>query len=307
MWDFPYDSPKAISALLKENELALSKKFGQNFLLSLSAIERIVDSLKLSKESVVWEVGPGIGALTSALLQRGFLVVAFEIDYGFSTILQERAFRDEPNFRLIVGDVLKTWLPLYKEEGPPDAICSNLPYNIGSIFIARLLEEQVLPPTMVYTVQREVGQRLLATVGDKNWSTLSLLTQCDYFVEELFVLKGGSFYPPPKVDSSVIRLTKRESPLVPPSERALFFELAHTLFAQRRKTVRNNLLHGNIGKVLGKEKIVEILKEASIKESERGENLGFSEILSLTKAAKSAKYRSNSLSDNGEDSTLLEQ
>lgn len=281
IWDFPYDSPQAIIELLERHSFAMSKKFGQNFLISSSARQRIVDSLHLEPRETVWEIGPGIGALTRHLLHQEVDVTAFEIDHGFCSILRDEAFVDEKHFRLIEGDALKTWLPLYRQEGTPDAICGNLPYNVGSICIARFLEQQCLPNRMVFTLQKEVGDRLCAQQGSKMWSTLSILAQIDYHVSQVFTIKSGAFFPPPQVDSVVIHMAKREVPQIEKPVREEFLQMVNDLFAQRRKTVRNNLLHGHTGSVFGKDAVLDALRQADVPESERAESLGFDVLLRL--------------------------
>jgi 16S rRNA (adenine1518-N6/adenine1519-N6)-dimethyltransferase len=282
-WDFPYDSPNAITALLDEAGFSMSKKFGQNFLLSSSVREHIVDSLGLIEGKRVWEIGPGLGALTMVLLEHGALVTAFEIDHGFCRVLRDKAFPDEPNFTLVEGDALKTWEQVFANEGVPDMICGNLPYNVGSICIARFLEKQCLPNKMVFTLQREVAERLCSTPGDKMWSSFSILAQVDYSMELLFTIKPGAFYPVPNVVSSVIGMTRREEPLVDLSHRAEFIEVVNDLFTQRRKTVKNNLLHGKTGSRIGKEKIFEALETSGIPPEERAEQLGIDRILRLSR------------------------
>lgn len=281
IWDFPYDSPQAIIGLLESHGFAMSKKFGQNFLISSSARQRIVDSLHLEPQETVWEIGPGIGALTRHLLNREVDVTAFEIDHGFCSILTDEAFVDEEQFRLIEGDALKTWLSVHQQEGTPDAICGNLPYNVGSICIARFLEQQCLPKRMVFTLQKEVGDRLCAHEGSKMWSTLSILAQIDYHVSQVFTIKSGAFFPPPQVDSVVIHMAKRDVPQVGKHDREVFLQMVNDLFAQRRKTVRNNLLRGRTGSTLGKDAVLDALRQAEISESERAEALGFDALLRL--------------------------
>lgn len=288
MWDFAYDSPSAISELLEANGFAMSKKFGQNFLLSHSARQRIAESLGPVAEKAVWEIGPGLGALTSLLLGEKARLTAFEIDHGFCRILREQAFADEPLFTLVEGDALKTWTEVFVREGHPHAICGNLPYNVGSVCIARFLEQQCLPEVMVFTLQKEVADRLGAQSGTKAWSTLSILSQIDYTVEQVFTIKGGSFYPPPKVDSAVVRMRKRAQPLVAPTLRPVFLSVCNDLFAQRRKTVRNNLLQGKSGAVYGKQQCLEALAHASIAESQRAEALGFDALIRLAQALHGA-------------------
>ncbi len=129
IWDFPYDSTNAIIAILNKHGYAMSKKFGQNFLISLPIREKIVESLHLIPSSSVWEIGPGIGSLTQLLLRTGANVTVFEIDHGFCRILREEAFVDEERFHLIEGDVLKTWKEESEIHGVPDVVCGNLPYR----------------------------------------------------------------------------------------------------------------------------------------------------------------------------------
>ncbi len=281
IWDFSYDSPNAITNLLQERGFSMSKKFGQNFLISSSARKRIADAV-LSKQGVrVWEVGPGIGALTVQLLNRSANVTAFEIDHGFCRILRNEAFIGEPNFNLIEGDVLKTWEKVFHQQGTPDVICGNLPYNVGSVCIAKFLEKQCLPQLMVYTLQKEVADRLSASEGSKLWSSFTILANIDYKVRAVCSISSQSFYPPPNVDSSVVMMEKRVQPLVGPDERRTFLTMVDDVFAQRRKTLRNNLLSGKTVNLLGKENLLERLELSGIPNNERAEQLGFPDLLLL--------------------------
>ncbi|MDD4764152.1 MAG: 16S rRNA (adenine(1518)-N(6)/adenine(1519)-N(6))-dimethyltransferase RsmA [Sphaerochaetaceae bacterium] len=281
IWDFSYDSPNAITNLLQERGFSMSKKFGQNFLISSSARKRIADAV-ISKQGVrVWEVGPGIGALTVQLLNRSANVTAFEIDHGFCRILRNEAFIGEPNFNLIEGDVLKTWEKVFHQQGTPDVICGNLPYNVGSVCIAKFLEKQCLPQLMVYTLQKEVADRLSASEGSKLWSSFTILANIDYKVRAVCSISSQSFYPPPNVDSSVVMMEKRVQPLVGPDERRTFLTMVDDVFAQRRKTLRNNLLSGKTVNLLGKENLLERLELSGIPNNERAEQLGFPDLLLL--------------------------
>ena len=284
MWDFPYDSPQAITHLLGEYGYALSKKFGQNFLISSSARERIAALLHLEENEHIWEIGPGIGALTHALLPYHVTITAFEIDHGFSTILRNRACVDEPRFHLVEGDVLKTWKSQFDEEGTPDAICGNLPYNVGSICIGRFLESQCHPTRMVFTLQKEVADRLAAQPGSKQWSTLAILAQIDYDVTTAFLIRPGSFFPPPNVDSAVVSMQKLVKPMISDHLRPLFLQLTADLFTQRRKTIRNNLLRGKLIHRYPKEMMLEALSKSGISEQERAENLGIEPIAAIAEA-----------------------
>ena len=281
-WDFPYDSPNAITALLDREGFSMSKRFGQNFLLSSAVREHIVDMLGPIQGKRIWEVGPGLGALTIVLLERQANVTAYEIDHGFCRVLREEAFPQEENFTLVEGDALKTWEQVFAEQGVPNAICGNLPYNVGSICIARFMEKQCLPERMVFTLQKEVAQRLCSIPGDKHWSAFSILSQVDYQMEELFNINPGAFYPVPSVISTVIGMTRREKPLVDPAIRGTFLEVVHDLFAQRRKTVKNNLLHGKTGSRIGRDGIMQALASSGIPQEERAEQLGIDQLHTLT-------------------------
>ncbi|NLK14185.1 MAG: ribosomal RNA small subunit methyltransferase A [Spirochaetales bacterium] len=281
-WNFPYDSPNAITTLLEKEGLAMSRKFGQNFLISNSSRTRIVDLLDVQAGENVWEVGPGIGAITAILLERGALLTAFELDHGFCRILRTRAFGDEPGFTLIEGDALKTLFTALKERDAPRYLCGNLPYNVGSALVARLLEGDSRPERMVFTVQKEVAQRICAKEGSKDWSSFSLLAQADYDVEIGFDIPPGSFYPPPKVHSSVVVFQLRKASRIPKTDRFAFYLLVRELFGQRRKTLRNNLLQSKVGARIAKEGVDRLLLLSEIDPSRRPETLIWEDILSLS-------------------------
>ena len=280
IWDFDYSSISSITRLLEENGLGMTKKFGQNFLVSMSALDRITALSGACEGMRVWEVGPGIGALTTKLLQTGGEVTAFEIDHGFCRILREHAYVDVPNFKLVEGDALKNWKTEWETQGTPDIICANLPYNVGSIFIASVIENRCLPQTMVFTLQSEVVDRICAKQTDDAFSGFSILTGIDYENTDAMRLRSGCFFPSPNVDSSVVVMRKRENPLVPDAEARDFLELVRILFAQRRKTVKNNL------KATGKSSadIDRALTECGISQTERAEKLSVWQILALKRS-----------------------
>ena len=280
IWDFDYSSISSMTRLLEENGLGMTKKFGQNFLVSMSALDRITALSGACEGMRVWEVGPGIGALTTKLLQTGAEVTAFEIDHGFCRILREQAYVDVPNFKLVEGDALKNWKTEWETQGTPDIICANLPYNVGSIFIASVIENRCLPQTMVFTLQSEVVDRICAKQADDAFSGFSILTGIDYENTDAMRLRSGCFFPSPNVDSSVVVMRKRENPLVPDAEARDFLELVRILFAQRRKTVKNNL------KATGKSSadIDRALTECGISQTERAEKLSVWQILALKRS-----------------------
>lgn len=246
--------------------------------------EKIVEALEPEAGKPVWEIGPGLGALTTLLLKRGCLVTAFEIDKGFCSVLREKAFADESGFRLVEGDFLKTWENVRQADGIPHRICGNLPYNVGSICIGRLLERQCLPELMVFTVQKEVAERLTARDRDKNRSTLTLLADIDYETRLLFSINGGSFYPPPEVTSSVIGMYRRSRPLVDETLRPVYLSLIKDAFSHRRKTLKNNLLQGELGGRIGRDGVDEVLSASGTDPRVRAEDLAFGELKELALA-----------------------
>lgn len=285
MWNLNYDSPVEIERVLKASGLAMTKKFGQNFLINGQMRSRLVSLMEVEEGMRVWEIGPGLGAVTHMLLREGVNLTAFEIDHGFVKILNEQAFNDEDNFTLVEGDALKT---LFKKRllPLPGRIVGNLPYNVGSVMIAKLIEESYLPPLMVFTLQKEVVERMVSKVGSENYSSFSVLTQIDYENTLALKLSRGSFWPSPNVESAVVVMKKREHSLVPASHRETFLTLLRAIFAQRRKTVRNNLqssLYGNNGK----EFVEKILLLSSLDGGERAEALPVGKIVDLAAAIDS--------------------
>lgn len=234
--DLNYDSPSSIRLVMERAGLAVSKRFGQNFLIDRGVRTRIADALEVSPGMLVWEIGPGIGAMTGLMLERGVRLVAFEIDYGFVRFLRER-YGAEPAFSVVEGDMLKTWKA---QTEKPERIFGNLPYNAAFPIIADLLERDCVPPIMVFTLQKEAAHRLAARPGTKDYSSLSVLraSVCDARI--LFDIGASSFWPQPRVTSSVVRLTPCASP-VPPELRRSFSAFVRAAFSTRRKTMRNAL------------------------------------------------------------------
>ena len=280
MWNLNYDSPSEIDRVLKENGLAMTKKFGQNFLVNRVMRERLVSLMEIEEGMKVWEIGPGLGAITHMLLSRGVDLTAFEIDHGFIRILNEQAFNDEENFTLVEGDALKT---LFKKKllPLPERIIGNLPYNVGSVMIAKLIEESYLPPMMIFTLQKEVVDRMVGKPGSESYSSFSVLTQTDYENTLSLKIPRSSFWPQPNVDSAVVVMKKREKSLVPDEYRVTYLTLLRALFSQRRKTVRNNLQSSQYGNS-GKEFVEDVLARCGLSGSERAENLDWETIVRLS-------------------------
>ncbi|MBL8967778.1 MAG: ribosomal RNA small subunit methyltransferase A [Spirochaetaceae bacterium] len=254
-----YDSPQSLKALLDAEGLAMSKRFGQNFLVSRASRDRIIEVLHSvlpkgasGEGAAIWEIGPGIGAMTASALEAGFRVSAFEIDHGFARLLG-RCFGARPGFRLVEGDFLKTWKGALAAEGAPAAVFGNLPYNVANMMVALLIERYpealaaargsaapLPPPPMVFTVQKEAALRMAAKPGSKDYSAFSVLCSSACKVRVLFDLGSGSFWPVPNVTSSVVVLTPRPDPIAA-GDRLGFSAFVRSGFSSRRKTLKNNL------------------------------------------------------------------
>lgn len=229
-----YSSVAQIKEILELFHLSMQKKFGQNFLISNRFRQMIFSELETESVRSAWEIGPGLGSLT-ALFPENRELTLFEIDYGFIRFLET----EFPNRRIVPGDFVKTFYGFAAENGMPDLIYGNLPYCSAAAMIGGLIEKEVLPPRMVFMVQKEAARRMKALPGSKDYSSFSLLCALDYDVRTVFDVPADCFYPQPEVVSSVVVMTRhfRNSRL----NRRLYLLLAGEMFKSRRKTLRNNL------------------------------------------------------------------
>jgi 16S rRNA (adenine1518-N6/adenine1519-N6)-dimethyltransferase len=225
--------------LLDKLGFSMKKRFGQNFMVDPAARKQVLDLLDLPPTSSIWEIGPGLGALTYQLLDNYKGVTAFEIDYGFIRIL-EQEFAKRSNFTLVQGDVKKTWKAASQNSGVPDGIIGNLPYRSASDILLSLVEGGCHPHYIVATLQKEGAERINAAPGDKNYSSYTVILQTHYKPELYGALPGSAFFPEPEVISSVIRLeltTQVSSNPMP----TWYYSLVKAAFSSRRKTLGNNL------------------------------------------------------------------
>lgn len=211
----------------------MGRRLGQHFLADPAILERIVDALDPAPTDRVLEVGPGRGTLTTRLAARVGHVVTIEKDHALADALRARS---ESNVTVIAGDALR--IPWRAAVGDtPFKVVGNIPYYITSPLIEKALDAG--PRVIVYLVQKEVADRVVAAPGGKVYGALSVGVQAVARGERLFVVKAGSFQPVPKVDSAVIRITPRDDPLVEGAERARFRSFVTALFSQRRKQIVN--------------------------------------------------------------------
>lgn len=274
-----YNSPTELKNILDANGFSMQKKFGQNFLINADARTKLIDALDITDKSTVWEIGPGLGAMTNEILERGADLTVFEIDRGFASLIKQffQDYADKNKFRIVEGDVLKTWKKQIAEKGQSDRLFGNLPYNIAATVIADTIENNIRFDKCVFTVQKEVAIRMAAKPGSEDYSSFSVLCQWAYDVKPLIDLTGGNFWPKPNVDSRAVVMTKKEN-FPNCNNPALFVKVQRALFSSRRKTVRNNLsvyLKNN-------EMAVEYLNKAGIDLMKRAEVLTVEEILKLS-------------------------
>lgn len=274
-----YNSPAELKQVLDTNGFSMQKKFGQNFLINADARKRLIDALEIDNKSTVWEVGPGLGAMTNEILERGADLTVFEIDRGFASLIKQffENYSSKNKFRIVEGDVLKTWKKQLESTSLPSRFFGNLPYNIAATIIADTIENNVRFDKCVFTVQKEVAIRMAAKPGSEDYSSFSVLCQWAYDVKPLLDLTGGNFWPKPNVDSRAVVFTKKE--IFPGCNNPqLFVKMQRALFTSRRKTVRNNLsvyLKNN-------DLAVEYLNKANIDIMKRAEVLTIEELLRLS-------------------------
>ena len=272
-----YDSQKEIINVLNERGLRPTKKFGQNFMISRAAREKVLSYIDIKEGNSVWEIGGGLGAMTSMALdkvgQSGHLTV-FEIDRGYIDFLTEE-FGSHPGFSIVSGDMVKTWRTVFEQSGRPDAIFGNLPYNSASAMITQLIEGDCLAPHMVFTVQKEMGLRITAKPGSADYSSFSVLCQLACDVSYQGDLKSGSFYPVPDVVSGIVTFTPKSGFREYASKAVL--KVIRDMFASRRKTLLNNL------RPYGIEKVNSACQSLGINPAARAETLSPLQIADLAK------------------------
>ncbi|WP_443737309.1 16S rRNA (adenine(1518)-N(6)/adenine(1519)-N(6))-dimethyltransferase RsmA [Treponema sp.] len=278
-----YNSPIALKNFMDENNMAMQKKFGQNFLVNADARKKLIDVLDVKPGMKVWEVGPGLGSMTSELLERGVNLTVFEIDHGFARLLKQffEEYANSGRFSLVEGDVLKTWPKFAKENDIPERFFGNLPYNVAATIIADTITKGFRFDKAVFTIQKEVGQRMNAKPGTEDYSSFSVLCQWAYDVKPVMDLAGGNFWPVPNVASRAVLMTKKGD--FPKCENPeLFRKMVRQIFALRRKTLRNNL-----SRFVKAEICDEALKIVGIEPSIRAENLSVEDLLKLSDALNS--------------------
>lgn len=280
-----YNSPQALKAFLERSNMAMQKKFGQNFLVNGQIRTRLADALEIDGASSVWEIGPGLGAMTKEILARGARLTAFEIDRGFIAALR-RLFPEQEasgQLKIVEGDVLKNWRRVLKADGAPQRLFGNLPYNIAAAVLCDTIEEGARFDRCVVTVQKEVAARMAAAASTESYSSFSVLCQWGYDVTPLFDLAGGNFWPRPNVESRSV-LMERKAAFPRCENPVLFIKMQRALFSSRRKNIRNNLS----AFLRGRADTERLLHAAGIPPTARAESLSIEEMLRLSDTVNAA-------------------
>ena len=275
--------PQNTIAVLQKYHFNFQKKFGQNFLIDTTVLDRIISSAEITKEDCVLEIGPGIGTMTQYLAERAGSVVAVEIDKALIPILEE-TLQDYDNVTVINDDILKVDINRLVEEkngGRPIKVVANLPYYITTPIIMGLFESRVPLKSITIMVQKEVADRMQVGPGTKDYGALSLAVQYYAKPEIVANVPPNCFIPRPNVGSAVIRLTRHEKPPVEVEDEKLMFRIIRASFNQRRKTLANGL--NNSPEIhLPKEVIQESIVSLGVPENIRGEALSLEQFAELS-------------------------
>ncbi len=300
-------SPGLLPNALRQTKTFLMQRFreigiqpatrhGQNFLIDLNLQQVIVDAADLTQDDVVLEVGTGTGALTSLMAQKAGAVVTVEIDghlfelasellfdYDNVTMLKQDALKNKNNFHPHVLETLGE--KLAEAPGRRLKLVANLPYNIATPILSNLLSCQYTPHTMVATIQKELGDRIVASPRSKDYGALSAWMQCQADPEIVRVMAPSVFWPPPKVHSAIVRIVVNEERRAAVPDLRFFHQFVKTIFIHRRKFLRANVVAALKG-YQSKEEVDEILAEMDFAPDARTEQLDVPTLLRLTELVR---------------------
>lgn len=278
--------PSVTRKILKDYNIKLNKKLGQNMLVDRNILDIIVEASQFNENDLVVEIGPGIGSLTQIILNNlsGGLLLAIEKDTRFIKILKE-LFAGDEQLEIVNRDVLEidwcSFLSEEREDYNQVKVTANLPYYITSPTIMGLLESDVFFSRLVFLVQKEVAERIVAGPGTKKYGSLSVAVQYYGKPEIIHCVSPAVFYPRPRVDSCIISVKPfRENPYQVIYE-DFFFRVVKTIFQQRRKNIKNAFLKGSIFNIK-KDLIIKALEQCGIKRTTRGEKLLPEEMMELS-------------------------
>lgn len=262
--------------LLNQYSLRANKKLGQNFLINQQIIDEIIEKSQINKEDTVLEIGPGLGSLTKALMQNAKRVIAVELDENMVNILNNR-FNNE-NLEIINEDILKIDLNEIINKYGKIKVVANLPYYITTPIVMKLLEEEYNIESITVMVQKEVGERLCAEPGSRDFGAVTI--GVNYYSKSNIIIDvpKDNFMPVPEVDSCVIKLDILNEPPVILKDKKRFFRLVKAAFSQRRKTINNSLASGEFSK----DKVLNTLNKLGIDAKLRAEDLSIQDFANIT-------------------------
>ncbi len=276
-------TPRKTKEILNKYTFSFKKSLGQNFLIDVNILENIIRHAGINKQSGAIEIGPGIGALTEQLAVHADKVVAYEIDQRLLPILQD-TLHEYDNVKVIHQDILKAevaeMIREHFQRGQDVHIVANLPYYITTPILLKLLHEQLPVSSITVMIQKEVADRMAAVPGTKSYGSLSIAVQYYTHAEVVMHVPKTVFMPQPNVDSGVLKLTLRNTPPVHVDNEEYFFRIVQACFAQRRKTLRNNLV-SYFKPTHSKDQVNSWLEKAEIDGTRRGESLNMQEFAKL--------------------------
>ncbi len=280
----PYlSNPKSTIEILQKYGFNFQKKYGQNFLIDANILEKIMDSAHITEEDIVVEIGPGIGTMTQYLARSARHVVAVEIDKALIPILED-TLSEYSNVTIMNEDILKVDMKELADrynEGKPIKVVANLPYYITTPIIMGLFESKVPLYSITIMVQKEVADRMQVGPGTKDYGALSLAVQYYAKAQIITSVPATCFMPRPNVDSSVIRLTKYETPPVEVTSEKLLFQLIRASFNQRRKTLVNGIINASFLSIT-KEQVLDGLEQMELPSTIRGETFTLEQFAKLS-------------------------
>lgn len=273
-------TPIRTKEILNKYGFSFKKSLGQNFIIDPNILRNIVYHAGLTEESGAVEVGPGIGALTEHLARAAKKVVAFEIDQRLLPVLED-TLSPYNNVKVVHSDILKADVKKVLEEEMSDLkdimVVANLPYYVTTPILIKLLTENLPIRGLVVMMQKEVADRISARPSTKEYGSLSIAIQYYGSAEIAMIVPKTVFMPQPNVDSAVIRIVKHDQPPVRVINEDFFFEVTRMSFAQRRKTILNNLQSGLTSGKEKKQQILTALESCGIEPTRRGETLSIEE------------------------------
>jgi 16S rRNA (adenine1518-N6/adenine1519-N6)-dimethyltransferase len=281
--EFKYYDIKEIQNYFEINNISAQKKFGQNFLMSQKAAQKIIDECYIDENDLVFEIGCGLGNLTNKIIEKKCQLIGFEIDWAFIKFLKEN-FVEHKNFKLIEGDFLKKADDIFdlidKILFKKTIILGNLPYYITKEIFEKVFTSKIEFDIVCFMIQKEVTEKILAKEKSDKYSFLSILSQTNMNPRVVTTISQDSFYPSPNITSDVILFEKKVNFNI--VDRSLYFKLGKSLFINRRKKIYNNLMFSPYLSDLEKNNMAEVLSNQKIPDNARGEEISIEDLVKIS-------------------------